>query len=57
MFNKAKRRKQEEGKETIFLVGGRSWDRNRIENTLSRSKMVDKTELPLGKSGPQKVSL
>ena len=38
MNEKAKQRKQEEGKDTIFSFGGRLWDRQRVENTLVRTK-------------------
>ena len=38
MAEKAKRRKREEGKDTVFSFGGRVWDSQRIENTLVRAK-------------------
>jgi hypothetical protein len=38
MKEKAKRRKREEGKETVFSFGGRIWDSNRIESTAIRAK-------------------
>jgi hypothetical protein len=38
MKEKAKRRKREEGKDTVFSFGGRVWDSNRIENTAIRAK-------------------
>ena len=44
MKEKAKRRKREEGKETVFSFGGRVWDSNRIENTAIRAKKSKITE-------------
>ncbi|PMD25575.1 hypothetical protein NA56DRAFT_565482, partial [Hyaloscypha hepaticicola] len=38
MKEKAKRRKREEGKETVFSFGGKVWDDNRIESTAARAK-------------------
>lgn len=38
MAEKAKRRKREEAKDTVFSFGGRVWDSQRIENTLVRTK-------------------
>jgi hypothetical protein len=38
MKEKAKRRKREEGKDTVFSFGGRVWDDNRIESTATRAK-------------------
>ncbi len=36
MTQKAKRRKLEEGKETVFSLGGKLWGRDRIASTLAR---------------------
>lgn len=38
MKEKAKRRKREEGKDTVFSFGGRAWDSNRVESTAIRAK-------------------
>ena len=38
MMNKAEKRKREEGKNTVFSYGGKLWNRERVENTLSRAK-------------------
>jgi hypothetical protein len=38
MKEKAKRRKREEGKDTVFSFGGRVWDTNRVERTATRAK-------------------
>lgn len=38
MTEKAKRRKREEGKDTVFTFGGRVWDSRRLESTLVRAK-------------------
>lgn len=44
MAEKAKRRKREEGKDTEFSFGGRTWDRDRVENTLSRATKTRPSE-------------
>ena len=36
MKGKAKRRKHEDGKDTVFNFGGRLWDTDRIDSTLAR---------------------
>lgn len=38
MTSKAKRRKREEGKDTVFNFGGRLWGIDRIDSTLARVK-------------------
>ncbi len=38
MTEKAKRRKREEGKDTVFNLGGRLWGVDRIQSTLARAK-------------------
>ncbi|KAJ3535651.1 hypothetical protein NM208_g7047 [Fusarium decemcellulare] len=38
MANKAQSRKRGDGRDTVFMYGGKVWDRSRAENTLSRSK-------------------
>lgn len=38
MMNKSQQRKREEGKNTVFSYGGRLWNSERVENTLSRAK-------------------
>ncbi|KAF4990645.1 hypothetical protein FDECE_14310 [Fusarium decemcellulare] len=38
MANKAISRKRQNGHDTVFMYGGREWDKSRAENTLSRSK-------------------
>ncbi|KAL8767768.1 MAG: hypothetical protein Q9209_005854 [Squamulea sp. 1 TL-2023] len=46
----AKRRKREEGKDTVFTYRGRVWESDRIENTLLRTKKpkvaIDLTDVP-----------
>lgn len=44
MKEKAKRRKREEGKETIFSFGGKVWDDSRIESTATRAKKSKTSE-------------
>jgi hypothetical protein len=44
MKEKAKRRKREEGKETVFSFGGKVWDNNRIESTATRAKKSKTSE-------------
>ena len=38
MMERSKRRKREEGKDTVFVFGGRVWDSHRVESTLVRTK-------------------
>ncbi|KAH6895896.1 hypothetical protein B0T10DRAFT_587446 [Thelonectria olida] len=38
MVEKSKRRKRENGSDTVFTYGGKQWDKTRAENTLTRSK-------------------
>lgn len=38
MMEKSKRRKRDEGKDTVYSFGGKVWDYKRIENTLSRTQ-------------------
>ncbi|KAL8713832.1 MAG: hypothetical protein Q9225_006682 [Loekoesia sp. 1 TL-2023] len=51
MAEKAKRRKREEGKDTVFSFGGRVWEDHRVENTLARTKKpkvtIDLTDVPI----------
>ena len=44
MAEKSKRRKREEGKDTVFSFEGRIWDSDRVENTLSRTKRTSFSE-------------
>ncbi|KAL8839145.1 MAG: hypothetical protein Q9176_004648 [Flavoplaca citrina] len=50
LMEKCKRRKLEENKDTVFVVGGRAWDSHRIESTLARTKkskaIIDLTDVP-----------
>ncbi|KAL8777117.1 MAG: hypothetical protein Q9213_007998 [Squamulea squamosa] len=50
MAEMAKRRKREEGKDTVFTFGGRVLESDRIENTLLRTKKpkvtIDLTDVP-----------
>ena len=50
MKAKAKRRKCEEGKETVFNFGGRLWDTDRIDNTIARVKRSKVSESLAGVS-------
>ncbi|KAL8828847.1 MAG: hypothetical protein Q9170_006425 [Blastenia crenularia] len=38
MREKARRRKRDEGKDTVFSFGGRIWDSSRVESTIVRTK-------------------
>lgn len=38
MAEKAKRRKREEGKDTVFHFGGRVWESHRVKSTIARTK-------------------
>lgn len=49
MAEKAKRRKREEGKDTVFSFGGRLWDSNRVENTLNKARKTWNSEDLAGK--------
>ncbi|KAI4254099.1 MAG: hypothetical protein LQ352_003291 [Teloschistes flavicans] len=48
----AKRRKREEGKNTVFTFGGKVWDPNRVESTLVRSKKPTANVDLTGRSPP-----
>ena len=38
MLVKASRRKEEEQKETVFQIGGRTWTTDRVQQTLKRTR-------------------
>ena len=47
MANKARTRKWQENKDTVFSFGEKLWDSDRIENTLHRAKR-GRIEAPVG---------
>ena len=49
MAEKANRRKCEEGKDTVFIFGGKLWGRDRIDSTLARVKRARFNENLAGK--------
>lgn len=49
MAEKARQRKREAGKDTVFSYGGRLWDSDRVEHTLSRAKRARFSEDVVGK--------
>ena len=49
MAEKANRRKREEGKDTVFVCGGKVWGRDRIDSTLARVKRARFNENLAGK--------
>jgi len=40
MKQKANKRKRDDGKETVFIYGGRRWDKSDAERSATRSKKV-----------------
>ncbi|KAI0535673.1 hypothetical protein GGR58DRAFT_504073 [Xylaria digitata] len=56
MTQKARERRQEENKDTVFIYGGRHFDHKRAEDTISRAKRSETNQVPINAETPQGVS-